>query len=38
MGLSQVQLIQVRVDLGVMAKKEYSTLPKAPELELHNQM
>ena len=28
----------VRVDLGVMAMKEYSTLPKASRLESHYQM
>ena len=29
----QMQLIRVRVDLGVMAMKEYSTFHKAPVLQ-----
>ena len=38
MGPKQVLLLQVRVDLGVMAMKEYSTFPKAAELERHHQV
>ena len=30
--------LRVRVDLGIMAIKEYSIFSKAPELEPHNQM
>ena len=30
--------LQVRVDLEVMAMKEYSTLARAPELESHWQV
>ena len=28
-GITQILLFQVRVDLGAMAMKEYSTFPKA---------
>ena len=35
MGLYQVQSLQARVDLGVMAVKKYSTLFRFPGLELH---
>ena len=38
MELQQVLLFWDRVDLGVTAINGYSTLPKAPELEPHNQM
>ena len=38
MGPQQVLPLWVRVDLEVMAIKGYSTLPKAPELELNHQM
>ena len=31
-------LNRVRVDLGVMTMKRYSTLPRSPELEPHRQM
>ena len=31
-------IFQVRVDLGVMAMKVYSTLSRYPELEPHHQM
>ena len=27
--------LQVRVDLGILTMKGYSTFPKTPELELH---
>ena len=30
--------LQVKVDLGVMAIEEYSTLPRRPELEFHHPM
>ena len=30
--------VQVRVDFGVVAMKEFSTLPRAPKMELHHQM
>ena len=30
--------LQDKVDLGVMATKEYSTFPRAPELKPHHQM
>ena len=33
----QVLPLQIRVDLQIMAKKEHSTLPRAPELEAHHQ-
>ena len=36
MGPEQVQ--PLRVDLGVMATKEYSIFPKAPGLKPHYQM
>ena len=38
MGPQQVLAFQIRVDLGVMEMKEYSTFPKAPELEPDHQM
>ena len=38
MGPYRVLPLRVKVDLGVMAMKEYSTLPKAWELDLHHQM
>ena len=34
----QVLPLWVKVDLGVMAMKEYSTFPKIPGLESHHQM
>ena len=34
----QVLSLQVRVNLGVMPKKKYSTFPRAQELESHDQM
>ena len=34
----QVLPLQVREDLGVMTMKEYSTFPRAPELEPYDQM
>ena len=34
----QVLSLQVRVDLGIMAMKWHSTLPRAPGLELQHQM
>ena len=36
--VKRVLSLQVRVNLGVMAKKWYSTFPKAQELESHDQM
>ena len=30
-GSRQVLLLQVRVDLGIMATRRYSTLPKFPD-------
>ena len=38
MGPQQVLPIWVKVDLGVMATKRYSTFPKAPGLEPRHQM
>ena len=38
MGPKQVLQLQVRVDLGVMAMKGYSTFPRSPKLEPHHQM
>ena len=38
MGPQLVLPHRVRVDLGVMSMKGYSTFPKAPELEPHHQM
>ena len=38
MGPEQLLLLQVRVDLGVMAMKEYSTLSRTLEQEPHYQM
>ena len=35
MGPEQVLPVWVRVDLGVMAMKKYSTLSIAPEVETH---
>ena len=32
----KVELLQVRVELGVMAMIRYSTLPRSPELEPHS--
>ena len=37
MGSQQVQPLQVRMDLGIMAIKEHSTFPRAPELQSHHQ-
>ena len=34
---SQVLPLLVRVELGVMVMKGYSTLPKVPELEAHSE-
>ena len=34
----EVLSLQVRVNLGVMAMKRYSTLPRSPELKPYNQM
>ena len=31
-------VLSLRVDLGVMSMKKYSTLPGDPELEFHHQM
>ena len=36
MGPLQILSLQVKVNLGVIAMKGYSTLPKSPELELHH--
>ena len=38
MGLEQELSFRVIMDLGVIDIKEYSTFPKAMELELHHQM
>ena len=38
MESKQILSFQVRVDLGIMAMKEYSTLPRSLELELLHQM
>ena len=38
MGPKQILPLQVRVSLGVMAMKGYSTLPSYPELKPHHQM
>ena len=38
MGLEQVLAYWNRVDLGVMAMKMYSTLPRSPELQPYNKM
>ena len=38
MGPKQVILIQIRVDLELMAMKNYSTFDRAPGLERHHQM
>ena len=38
MGPKQELLLQIRVDLGVMAMKQYSSLPKSQELQPHHQM
>ena len=38
MGLALVLLLWVRVKLGVMIIKEYSTLPKSPEVKPHHQI
>ena len=38
MGPHQVLPRQVRVDLGVMVMKKYSSLPQTPGLEPHHQM
>ena len=38
MGPKQVLLLQVRVDLGVMKMKGYSTLLRSLELKFHYQM
>ena len=38
MGVVVPVRVKVRVDLGVIAMKEYSTFPKAPRLEPHHQM
>ena len=37
-GLNQVLLFQVRVDLGAMEMKKYSTFTKCPRLEPRHQM
>ena len=34
----QVLPLKIKVDLGIMAMKGYSTLPRSPELEPHHQM
>ena len=36
--LSATQSLRVIVDMGVMVMKEYSTLPRLPELESHHHM
>ena len=36
--ITQVQSIRVKMDLGVMAMKCYSSFPTAPDLELHHQI
>ena len=33
MGPKQILTCRIRVDLGVIATKRYSTLPKAPEIK-----
>ena len=38
LALLQVLHLPVRVELGVMAKRAYSILLKAPELEIYHQM
>ena len=38
MALLQILALQVRVDIGIMAIKRYSTLSKSQELEPHHQM
>ena len=38
MRAKQILALRVRVDLGVMAMKEYCILPKSPELESHHQI
>ena len=38
MGAYHVQPLLVRVDLGVIAMKDFSTFPKAPGLKPHIQM
>ena len=38
MGSSQILPIQVKVNLGVVAIKGYTTIPKAPELKPHHLM
>ena len=38
MGLKQVLTPQIRVNLGVIAIKGYSTFPRAPEIEPHHQV
>ena len=38
MGPKQVLPLWVKVDLGVMAMKGYSSFPKGPELEPHHQI
>ena len=37
-GHKQAQLLQVKVNLGVMEIKEYSTFPRSQKLEPHHQM
>ena len=38
MGLEQVLPLWVRVGLGVMAMKRYSTLSRSPDIEPHHHM
>ena len=38
MGSKQVLTHQVKIDLGVMAMKEYSMFPRSPEAVCHDQM
>ena len=38
LNYAKVLLLQITVDLGVMAMKAYTTFLRFPELELHHQM
>ena len=38
MGPKSILMQNVKVDLGVMSLKGYSTLPRSPELEPHRHM